>query len=106
MTNNTTMTGLEVATTILQQLGGRQFLVMVGGAASATPLGLIVKLGRGALQGITHLQVLLDEATDTYVVSFLKVRGTKITTVSTESMVYADALRATFETATGFATRL
>lgn len=106
MTNNNAVVGLEVATTILQQLGGRQFLVMVGGSASATPLGLIVKLGRGARDGITHTQVLLDEATDTYAVSFLKVRGTKITTVSEKSLVYADALRATFEAATGFATRL
>lgn len=102
----TTTNNMVVAETILAQLGGNQFLAMTGarnllGDANS----LHMKLGRGAADGITHLRVVLD-ASDTYTVSFLKVRGVKVATVAEVSDVYAEDLRAVFTRHTGFATSL
>lgn len=104
MTNNTNT--MVVAETILAQLGGNQFLAMTG---AKNLLGgereLQMKLGRGATNGITHLRVVLD-ASDTYTVTFLKVRGVKVSTVAELSGVYADSLREVFTARTGFYTSL
>jgi hypothetical protein len=102
----TTNNNMVVAETILAQLGGNGFLAMTGaknllGDANS----LHMKLGRGCLNGITHLRVTLD-ASDTYTVAFLKVRGVKVATVAEVSGVYADSLRSVFTNHTGFATSL
>mgnify|MGYP001557959701 FL=1 len=101
-------TKLAVAETILAQLGGRRFLAMTGAKnliGSDRDRSLSMKLGRGALHGITHLRVTLD-ASDTYTVTFSKVRGTNVTTVAEIAGVYAEDLASVFTTETGFATRL
>ena len=103
MTNTAQLT---VANTILAQLGGNRFLAMTG---ARNLMGgenmLTMKLGKGALNGITHLTVTLD-ADDTYTVKFQRVHGCKVTDKGETSGVYADMLRDLFTTTTGFLTSL
>jgi len=100
------MTNLQIANTILEQLGGSRFVAMTG----AKNFGggenyLTFKVGRGALNGITHVTVTL-EASDTYTVKFQRVHGLKVTDKGEVAMVYAEDLQACFTTHTGFDTRL
>jgi hypothetical protein len=98
-------TNAQVAATILQQLGGNQFLAMAG--ARNLLYGenaLTMKLGRNA-QKVTHLRVELD-ASDTYTVDFYRMRGTAIIAQETVGNVYHDQLRALFTAHTGMETRL
>lgn len=103
MTNTTTMV---VAETILAQLGGRKFILMTGAknlVGGERELGM--KLGSGAQKGITHLRIVLD-ASDTYTVTFLRIRGAKVSTVHEATGVYAENLRDVFTAHTGFYTTL
>lgn len=101
-TNN----NMAVAETILAQLNGNAFLAMTGAKnLLADANSLQMKLGRGCMNGITHLRVTLD-ASDTYTVTFLKVRGVNVSTVAEVSGVYAEDLRRVFTLHTGFATSL
>lgn len=103
MNNNAQLT---VANTILAQLGGNRFIAMTG---ARNLMGgentLTMKLGKGALDGITHLTVTLD-ADDTYTVLFQKVRGYEVTKITEHVGVYADMLTEIFYNATGFDTSL
>tara|TARA_R110000822_G_scaffold120633_4_gene254163 strand:- start:5038 stop:5352 length:315 start_codon:yes stop_codon:yes gene_type:complete len=94
---------LQVAETILQQLGGTRRLSVMTGAKNYVALesGVTFKLGRGAKDGITHVTVELDPS-DTYTVRFSRVWGTKVTTKSELSDVYCDQLVELFESRTGF----
>lgn len=97
---------LVVAETILAQLGGSKFLAMTGAKnLLGDERSLTMKLGRGAMGGITHLTITL-EADDTYTMKFLKVRGVKVSTVHESAGVHAGELRRAFEGFTGFATSL
>tara|TARA_R110000803_G_scaffold20201_16_gene52287 strand:- start:1877 stop:2188 length:312 start_codon:yes stop_codon:yes gene_type:complete len=99
-------TNIEVANTILAQLGGNRFLAMTGSKnLVAIENGLTLKLGRGASNGITHLTVVL-RADDTYDVRFQRVHGVKVTEKGGTEGAYADMLRDVFTSATGFATSL
>jgi hypothetical protein len=99
-------TNAVVAETILEQLGGRMFLMMVGGKdLMYGENSLHVRLGGGCKQGINRLVVTLD-ASDTYTMAFLKVRAGKVTTVVEVEGVYNDSLREIFTRYTGFATSL
>lgn len=64
------MTTTTTATIILQQLGGSRFIAMTG-ATNLLDLGngIQMKIGRGALDGITHVRVVLN-ARDLYDISF------------------------------------
>lgn len=99
---------LEIANTILAQLGGGRFLMMTG---SKDLVGgertLSMRLGRGTKNKATHMRVTLD-ATDTYTVDFMKWNRAKLEmqAVSSESMIYDDMLQSTFTSATGFYTSL
>lgn len=95
-------TDLTVSKTILQQLGGRVFIMMTGsknfvGSESA----LSFKVGAGTRDGITHVRVELT-ADDLYDITFMRVRGTSVKTISKTDGAYADMLRTVFEAATGF----
>jgi hypothetical protein len=104
--NTTTNTDLTVATTILAQLGDRMFTTMTGASQFlGGPDSLQFKVGSGAKSGINKCRIVLD-ASDTYTVSFYRVRAGKCTTVSETSAVYDDQLRAVFTAATAFRTSL
>lgn len=97
---------LEVANTILEQLGGRRFAAMVGaknfvGSADALSFRLPSNFAK---DGINAVRVTLTPA-DLYNVEFSRVRGTKITSVAKDEGVYCDELQAIFLAATGLHTR-
>jgi len=95
-----------VANTILQQLGGSRFLVMTGAKnLIGSDDSLTMKIGSNAA-GVTHVRITLTKF-DTYRMEFLKVRGTKITTLfGTSDLVYAEDLRRIFTAHTGLDTSL
>ena len=103
------MADLTVANTILEQLGGKMFCVMVGAKnLVGGPNSLSLKIGSGTKNKATHLRVTLDPS-DTYTVEFLRcsVRATEpIKVLSSHESIYNDGLRDLFERETGFATRL
>lgn len=93
---------MQVAKTILEQLGGTRFAVMTGaknfvGGNDSLAFRLPSNFAK---DGINTVRVTLDPS-DTYTVEFLRIRGTKLTIVATEDMVYCDALRSTFTRVTG-----
>ena len=98
------MTDLAVANTIRTQLGQRA-LFMLGAknlAGDSNSLGF--RIGRNA-KTVNAIRITLDPC-DTYTIRFIRVRGSKITTVAECSDVYADALHATIERQTGLYTSL
>ena len=99
------MTTQTVANTILEQLGGNQFLAMTG--------------ARNLLVGDRHLSFRVTHAknkanyvhiklngSDLYDVEFLNYRTNAIRTVSVHNNIYADQLRGVFERETGLLTML
>lgn len=99
---------MEVANTILQQLGGRRFGIMTGAKNFiATEDGLSFRLPSNfASKGINAVRVDLIKCSDTYLLTFIKVRGTKITIVEMVTNVYCDQLQEIFTAQTGLQTRL
>lgn len=100
---------MNIAQTILAQLGGNKFLAMTGarnlvGDAHCERGSLSFKVGKNA-NGVTHVRITLTTA-DLYRVESLKVRGMTIATLATADGVYADQLRATFTAQTGLDTSL
>jgi len=100
----------QVAKTILQQLGGRRFMVMTG---SKQPVAgenfLMLKLARNK-SGANKLKVTLKK-NDTYKVEFMRVSfgpktGPKCTDKGTFDGVYFDQLQDIFEETTGLYTTL
>ncbi|TKF00275.1 hypothetical protein FCV44_04200 [Vibrio kanaloae] len=100
---------LQVANTILMQLGGRRFSMMTGAKQFvAIDRGLLFVLpARLAKQGINKVRIEL-EASDTYTVTALTVNARRgdVIEVQCESMVYCEQLEATFERMTGIYTHL
>ena len=92
----------DVATTILQQLGGNRFRAMTGARHfGSTGNGLSVKFpNRGG--GPNHVQITLDER-DTYTMTFNKLRGLTATKVAEHTGVHADELSRIFSETTGLA---
>lgn len=103
------MSNLQVASTILQQLGGRRFSVMTGAknfTGDANSLSFRLPGGGGFCKdGINYVKVTLD-ASDTYSVVFSRIRGRKVTVVESFTDIYADSLREVFTRATGLQTSL
>lgn len=99
------MTDLTVSKTILAQLGSNRFVAMTGaknflGDANS----LSFKVGSNA-QGVTHVRVVLD-ASDTYTMEFLRIRGTSRKELAKREGICHDQLNQVFERHTGLATRL
>jgi hypothetical protein len=106
MTNAAQPTDLMVANTILAQLGGNRFRTMTGAKnLVGAPRALQFRIGRGAKDGITNVQISLDDS-DTYTVAFFVCRKFHSRLVGSTSFVHADQLRAVFEAATGLRTSL
>ena len=102
-----TSTSLQVAKTILEQLGGRRFIAMTGaknflGSERSLSFRLPSYFARN---GINAIRITLA-ANDTYTVEFSKIRGTKFTAVSTHEGIYWDGLAALFTAETGLFTTL
>lgn len=93
---------LQVATTILEQLGGRRFIAMTGAKGFVGDANsLTFKLpNRFAADGINAVKITLD-ADDTYMMNFYKIRGVKVEEVRECDGVYNDSLRACFTEITG-----
>jgi len=103
---------MEVAKTILEQLGGRRFMAMTGAKnLLAGNCSLSFQLpSRFAKDGINAVLIELTPA-DTYTVTFKKffnsrTRGLVVNTVSEHTDVYCDTLQPLFTRETGLDTHL
>ena len=95
----------EIASTILRQLGGNQFLAMTGTyGLVAMENGMVAKLRRNQSKA-NHIKITLN-GMDVYDVKFINVRGTTIKTVKEYENVYDDMLVSIFESETGMYTKL
>jgi len=96
---------MEVANTILQQLGGNKFLVMTGSKnLRAGKNKLVMDLTRNKL-GAKFLTIELD-AMDTYTMTFQSMRKWEIKTKAEIKGVYCDQLQSIFTQQTGLYTHL
>ena len=89
---------------ILDQLGGKRFIVMTGAKQFVydnAKQALTFKIGGGAKDGINYVKVTLTPM-DLYDVEFFKVRGMDLAAKGKTEGLYADQLRAVFMAATGF----
>jgi hypothetical protein len=106
----TTQEQNQIATTILQQLGGRKFQAMTGSRDFiATGSGLRMDLAKNH-SGANRLEINL-EADDTYTVHFYRITMTKnfdciVTTKAKESGLYSEMLQEFFTKVTGLDTGL
>lgn len=95
----------QVATTILNQLGGNRFAVMTGAKNFvATSDGVSFAIGKNA-KGINRVVITLTPMDD-YKVDFWNVRNAAITEKAKFTGVYCDQLQEIFTAATGMYTRL
>ena len=96
-----------VAETILQQLGGRKFLVMTGARGllkSDAEKWLSFKLP-GSYKGVNYVKITLTSS-DLYDVEFGFVRGTSYSVKKQAKGIYADQLQKLFTDTTGLYTHL
>lgn len=102
-----TTANIAIASTILEQLGGKRFVALVGARNPvALPNGLAFKLpSYFAKNGINAVRITLLPS-DTYRVEFSKIRGQKMTPVSTHEGIYCDGLPSLFTAETGLFTVL
>jgi hypothetical protein len=99
---------VEVANTIVEQLGGRKFLTMTGARnLTAIPDGLSFRLpNRFAKNGINAVKIILTPM-DTYTVTFSRIfKVTLCSEISVHEDVYAEDLQGLFTSTTGLDTRL
>jgi len=96
---------MAVARTILQQLGGNKFRTMTGAKNFiAINNGISFQIPK-AKNGINCIQIKLN-GKDLYDLSFIKIHGTKVTTISDDSDVYCDMLQDIFTQTTSLDTHL
>lgn len=104
------MNKMEVAKTILEQLGGSRFRAFTGAknftAGDSEGGGsLSFKLPANiATKGINYVKVSLTAADD-YTMEFGKIWGTKYTVLATSETIYCDMLQDEFLNKTGLFTR-
>ena len=97
-----------VARTILEQLGGRRFMVMTGaknfvGGNNSLTFRLPGK--NFCKQSINSVQITLDPS-DTYTVTFARIRGIDVKVIAMHRDVYVENLRSLFTEVTGLDTHL
>jgi len=99
---------LQIAKTILEQLGGNKFVAMTG-AKNFISLGngLSFKLpGAGFTKnGINYVKIILTPS-DTYNIEFGRTRGTTYKVIDTANDIYFDVLQEVFTRETGLNTHL
>lgn len=93
---------MQIAQTILEQLGGNQFIAMTGAKnLGADTDSLSFRLPSNfAKQGINYVKITLKPS-DTYTVETGKIRGLDYKKLGEQEMVYADNLRRVFTSITG-----
>lgn len=97
------MTNLQVANTILEQLGGNRFLAMTG-ARDLVGSDNALQFGLPRFTGVKARKVRVElNDSDTYTLTTYDRHGAKW---EEHSMVYADTLASTFTRATGLAVSL
>lgn len=97
---------MSVAKTILEQLGGRRFVVMTGSKDFVgSNNSLTMRLTKNK-SGANKLRITLTPA-DTYTMEFMKFspKHLTVTTVTTREGVYCDNLQEVFTDVTGLYTR-
>lgn len=96
-----------IANTILNQLGGRRFIMMTGAKNFvASEDGITFRLpARSAKNGINKVHIVLMPD-DTYEMRFIKYANMMDSRVSTSTGVYCDMLEDIFETHTGLFTSM
>ena len=100
------MTNLDVANTILEQLGGRRFLLMTGAKNLAgSNDSLSFKLPSNPKK-VTHVVIKYDYVRDLYNMEFLNIRGVNRKVLREHEGVYFDMLQDLFTQETGFYTKL
>jgi len=102
------MANLQVAQTILEQLGGRKFLVMTGAKnliGSENTLSMRINSVNSEGKRVNVVHIVLD-LSDTYTVVASYLRAGKLKNVATVSEVYNDALQSVFTRVTGLDTSL
>lgn len=96
---------MEVARTILEQLGGNRFMVMTGSSRLvALNNGIGMKLTRNKSKA-NYLRIKLT-AMDDYIVEFIKMNTKEMKVVKSFEGVYCDELQEIFTHATGLYTSL
>ena len=98
---------VQIANTILAQIGGRRFIAMTGAKSfTAGDRALTFRLpSRFAKNGINCVRINLTPADD-YTMTFMAVRGFTFKTVEVKEGVYCDGLEDAFGEACGLATTL
>ena len=98
---------MQVATQILEQLGGHRFTAMTGAKQFVgSERALQFSIGRGATNKANKVRVTLA-TDDTYTVEFFSLRGVNCKPCGEPvERVYADRLQAVFTEATGLDTHL
>ena len=94
----------QIARTILEQLGGGQFVALTGArnfCSARVWRGVQFSIGSGAKDGINKVRVIL-EPSDVYTVAFYSVHGARFDCVSIHTDIYCDVLQDLFESTTGF----
>jgi hypothetical protein len=103
------MKTLQVAQTILDQLGGRRFTVMTGARKFVGGDDYLTFRLPGAggycKDSINCVRITLTPMDD-YTMEFMRIRGTKVKEVRTAGGVYCNQLQTVFTDATGLATSL
>ena len=99
------MSDMTVANTILDQLGGRHFIVMTGSKNFVgSDNSLSFHVGRNA-KSITHVKIMLN-GLDLYDVSFMRIRKGSVAYSHDIQDVYFDDLQTLFTKETGLDTHL
>ena len=94
---------MEIAKTILEQLGGSRFVVMTGSKNFvAGEKNLSFKVGKNGSK-VTHVRITLNSK-DLYDMEFLNIRGMKVKTVAECNDVFCDQLQELFTRYTGMYT--
>ena len=101
------MSNTDIAKTILEQLGGQRFIMMVG-AKNLVALsdGIRFQLKSCTFnKGIKDIVIILDFASDTYIMKFYKNLAKSDLPIVEINEVYCDMLESMFEQETGLYTR-
>jgi hypothetical protein len=98
---------MQIAQTILEQLGGRRFMAMTGAQHfTAVDSGLTFRLpGTSNERHINYVKIIL-EPSDTYTMTFATIRHLDLKLVAESDGVYFDQLQDTFTAETGLDTHL
>lgn len=99
------MDKMQVAKTILEQLGGSRFLAMTGAKNLAgSEKALTFRIGKNKSKA--NLVKIELTAADDYTVTFYRVEGVYLKEVEQSEGIYFDQLQALFTEVTGLYTRL